>query len=270
MLLCFPSGSFKRQTQYPILSEDGNSLSLTDNYSITSPVTAVTCTKVDAFTLTITDPTAPVPNPSGIVIIPFCTTVFPGDNVCINIDGFDTMNVITGVDVTNKKIKLKTPLLPSGSTFKASIKEYTYNILSTCVEGFYRFKDGEALLVRSAIQSMTVDFSSVIARDLSLAARFTVGDFVSVNKEALNSVYGDLSYLKKVWNVIDIGQFRELLILKILAIADNSGAVKHIQNYENFKKEVINTVMLNDEVTPPVSDIQTDTSRGSYSVRLGA
>ena len=256
MLLCFPSGSFKRQTQYPILSEDGTSLSLTDNYSITSPITAVTATKIDNYTLGVGSD--------------FLATVSAGDNVCINIDGFDTMNVITGVDVTNKKIKIKTPLLPSGSTFKASIKEYTYNILSTCVEGFYRFKDGEALLIRSAIQSMQIDFSSVIARDLSLAARFTVGDFVSVNKEALNSVYGDLSYLKKVWNVIDIGQFRELLILKILAIADNSGAVKHIQNYEMFKKEVINQVMLNDEVTPPTTDIQTDVSRGSYSVRLGA
>ena len=256
MILCFPSGSFKRQTQYPILSEDGTSLTLTDNYSITAPITAVATTKVDSFTVAAGSD--------------FLATISPGDNICINIDGFDTMNVITGVDVTNKKIKLKTPLLPSGLTFKASIKEYTYNILSTCAEGFYRFKDGEALLIRSAIQSMQIDFSSVIARDLSLAARFTVGDFVSVNKEALNSVYGDLSYLKKVWNVIDIGQFRELLILKILAIADNSGAVKHIQNYEMFKKEVINQVMLNDEVTPPTTDIQTDVSRGSYSVRLGA
>lgn len=270
MILCFPGSSFKRQSQYPILSEDGTSLLLTNNYDISTPVAAVTATKIDNFTVSITDPTAPNPNPSGVVITPFCSTVFPGDNICINIDGFDTMNIVTGVDTTNKRIKLKTPLLPSGSTFKASIKEYTYNILSTCAEAFYRFKDGEALLVRSAIQSMQIDYSSVIARDLSLAARFTVGDFVSVNKEALNSVYGDLSYLKKVWNVIDMGQFRELLILKILAIADNSGATKHITNYDNYKKEVINTVMLNDEVSPLTSDIQVAVTRGSYTVRMGA
>ena len=270
MILAYPTSTFKRATQYPILKQDGTSLLLADNYSITAPVTPVTCTKVDNYTLLITDPVAPNPNPSGVVITPFCTTVFAGDNVCVNTDGFDTMNVIIAVDVTNKKIKLKTPLLALGSTFVASIKEYTYNILSTCTEDFYRFKDGEALLVRSALQSMTIDYSSVIARDVSLASKFTVGDFVVVNKEALNSVYGDLSYLKDVWNNIDTGAFRELLILKILAIADNSGATKHIINYENFKKSAINTVKLDDTETIPTSDIKADVKRGSYSYRMGA
>ena len=256
MILSFPGSTFKRNSQYPILSEDGSSLLLANNYSITSPIGAVTATKIDNYTLGVASD--------------FLVTVFPGDNVCINTDGFDTMNIITGIDVTNKRIKIKSPLSPTGSTFKASIKEYTYNILSTATEGFYRFKDGEALLIRSAIQSMQIDFSSVIARDLSLAARFTVGDFVSVNKEALNSVYGDLSYIKQIWNIIDIGQFRELLILKILAIADNSGATKHIQNYENFKKEVINIVMLDDTTTPPTTDIKAEVLRGSFTVRMGS
>lgn len=265
MILCFPNSSFKRKTQYPILKEDGTSLSLTDNYNIDAPLTAVTGTKIDNFTLEITDP-----EPEGEeTIIPFCSVVFAGDNININIDGFDTHNVITAVDVTSNRLKLKSTLLASGSTFLASVKEYTYNILSTCTEGFYRFKDGESLLIRSEIQNMSIDYASVIIRDFSLSSQISVGDFVNLNKEALNSVYADLSYLKDVWNVIDIGQFRELIILKLLAMADHKDSIKHLTNYDNYKNSVINLIKIDTTATPQ-TDIKGSTEGGAWIFKMGA
>lgn len=262
MKLCFPGGSFKRNTQYPILSEDGTALTLTDNYSISSPLTPVTGTKIDNFTLEITDP-------EGEEVTPFCSTVFPGDNININIDGFDTMNVITAVDIENNRVKIKSPLLASGLTFLLSVKEYTYNILSTCKEGFYRFKDGESVLIRSEIQNMTIDYASVITRDFSLSTQISQGDFVNLNREALNSVYADLSYLKDVWNVIDIGQFRELIILKLLAMADHKDSIKHLTNYDNYLKNVINLIKI-DTTTTPQTDIKKSTTEGAWIFGMGA
>lgn len=263
MKLCFPGGSFKRNTQYPILSEDGTALTLTDNYNISTPLTPVTGTKIDNFTLEITDP-------EGEKVVPFCTTVFSGDNININIDGFDTMNVITAVDIENKRIKIKSPLLPSGSTFLLSVKEFRYNILSTCKEGFYRFKDGESVLIRSEIQNMSIDYASVVTRDFSLSTQISQGDFVNLNREALNSVYADLSYLKDVWNIIDIGQFRELIILKLLAMADHKESVKHMTNYDNYLKNVINLIKLDTSTTPPTTDIKKSTEEGAWTFSMGA
>ena len=171
--------------------------------------------------------------------------------------------------LSNNKIKIKSPLLPSGSTFLLSIKEYTYNILSTCVEGFYRFKDGESVLIRSEIQNMSIDYASVITRDFSLSTQISQGDFVNLNKEALNSVYADLSYLKDVWNIIDIGQFRELIILKLLAMADHKESVKHMTNYDNYLKNVINLIKI-DTTTTPQTDIKKSTTEGAWIFGMGA
>jgi len=271
MKLCFPGSSFKRNTQYPILLETGTALTLEDNYNISSPLAAVTGTKIDNFTLEIIDPENNEPLEEGEeLVIPFCTTVFAGDNLNINIDGFDTMNVITAVDVSNKRIKIKSPLLPSGSTFLLSVKEFTYNILSTCKEGFYRFKDGESVLIRSEIQNMSIDYASVITRDFSLSTQISQGDFVNLNREALNSVYADLSYLKDVWNIIDIGQFRELIILKLLAMADHKDSVKHLTNYDNYLKNVINLIKLDTTTSPATSDIKESVEEGAWIFKMGA
>ena len=59
---------------------------------------------------------------------------------------------------------------------------------------------------------------------------FEEADYIAYNEEALDSVYSDLAHISKFWNIIDSSQFRELLIKKILAIAESN----HLENSTKF------------------------------------
>lgn len=253
MILCFPGNTFDYEYNYPLLDENGSALD-TSYYSTTAP-SFTNATKVDRFVLTLTD----------------ITGYESGDQITIRQDGFDTNNVVAMIDKTGKKIRLETPLIDSSSTFSVAKGKYSYLIKNNCPEAFYRFKNGEAILVRSAIQSMSVDYASVITRDVSLSTQLNPGSFKNTNKEAINSVYADLCHLPNVWNVIDLGQFREMIVLKILAIAElgKHDSIKHGVNYESFRTRVINMFMLDDTGSTPTSDIKQNVY-DSYNIGLGA
>lgn len=253
MILVFPGATFDYEHNYPLLDEDGAALS-TDYYSVTSP-TFTAATKSDRFMFTLTD----------------ITGYESGDQITVKQDGFETNNVIAQIDKAGKRIRLETPVFESSSTFLVAKGKYSYLIKNNCPEAFYRFKNGESILVRSAIQTMTIDYASVITRDLSLTTQLTPGTFKNTNKEALNAVYADLCYLPKVWNVIDVGQLRELIVLKILELAERSknDATKHALAYEAFRVRVVSMFMLDDSSSVPTSDIK-KSAYGSYDIGLGA
>jgi hypothetical protein len=250
MILCYPGGSFEYENQFPILSEDGTALSSL-YYSTTAP-SEVEAIKQDRTTL----------------LLASVTGLSSGMQIIVKQDGFITNNVITQVDVTGKRIRIETPLFESGSTFTVAAGKYTYVTQNTIPEGFYRFKNGESILIRQAIQTMTVSYSAVITRDVSLATSINHGTFKNLNAEALNSVYADLCYINNVWNIIDLGQFRELIILKILALAEKE-TIKHAANYENYLKRVENKVALDTTASVPTSDVEQSLS-DSYSLGLGS
>ena len=250
MILCYPGGSFEYEHNYPILSEDGTALSAS-YYGTTAP-TSIEATKIDRVTLTLAS----------------VTGLTSGSQVVIKQDGFETNNVIVQIDTAGKRIRIETPLNDSASTFIVLAGKYTYTTQNTIPEGFYRFKNGESILVRQAIQTMTVSYSAVITRDVSLATAINHGTFKNLNAEALNSVYADLCYLPNVWNVIDLGQFRELIILKILAIAEKE-TIKHAANYENYLKRVENKVTLDTTTSVPTTDVEKNI-QSSYDLGLGS
>ncbi len=253
MILAFPGNTFEYEHNYPLLTESGVMLS-TDYYSVTMPA-FTSATKNDKFMLTLTD----------------IAGYESGDQIVIKQDGFETNNVISQIDKTGKRIRIETPLFDSSSTFSVSKGKYSYLIKNTCPEAFYRFKNGEAILVRSAIQSMNIDYASVITRDLSLSTQLNPGSFKNINKEAINSVYADLCHLPNVWDVLDLGQFRELIVLKLLAIAElgKHESTKHGDAYESFRTRVVNFFMLDASSITPTSDIK-KSSFDSYNIGLGA
>lgn len=258
MILCFPGSSFKYHKDYPLITETGTALTVSGNYAITD-FTAEEATYVDRFTLKIADG----------------TEYTPGDNVIISIDGFEYKNRVAEVDSTNDNIRLtkELPFDKSASDFTVKKDFYLYEIDADCPAGYYRFKNGEVVLIKSEFQSVQIDFASLITRNRNIIGLFEEADFLDFNKEALNSVYGDLSYLKDVWNVLDISQFRELIIKKILVLIELNffkDETRYMEDYDKFLLKVINVVTLKGEVNQtPTSDVENDIKNLSFSVKLG-
>ena len=256
MILCFPGSSFKYAKNYPLLTEAGSLLTVSGNYSVSDFAFKI-ATYVDRFSLEVTE------------------TFEVGDNIVIKIDGFETKNRVAEVDNDNSVIKLskELPFDKSASEYEVKKDFYLYEIDEDCPPGYYRFKNGELVLIRSEFQSLTIDFASLITRNRNIIGLFEEADFYDFNREALNSVYGDLSYLKDVWNVIDISQFRELIIKKILVLIELNyfkDETRYIEDYDKYLKNVINVITLKGEINETLkTDVADDIVNNAFSVRLG-
>ena len=72
---------------------------------------------------------------------------------------------------------------------------------------------------------------------------------------------------------MDISQFRELIIKKILVLIELNffkDETRYMEDYDKFLLKVINVVTLKGEVTQtPTSDIENDIKNLSFSVKLG-
>lgn len=256
MILVYPGSSFKYYKDFPILKETGENLTESGNYAITDFASEIAA-YINRFTLEI------------------YATYEVGDNIRIAVDGFEHKNRVAEVDIENKKIKLskELPFDKELSHFTVKKDFYLYEIDEDCEAGYYRFKNGEVILIRSEFQSIQIDFASLITRNRNILGLFEEADFVDYNREALNSVYGDLSYLKNVWNILDISQFRELIIKKILVLIELNffkDEQKYIEDYDKYLQKVINVVTLKGEVNEtPTSNIGNDIENLSFSVKLG-
>lgn len=261
MIISYPDNSIKTKFNYPLLKEDGTLLS-TSYYSITSMLEEE-CTWVDKMTVEIVvDEEEPVP---------YVFNYESGDNVILVIDGKIQFNRIEEIDPTNYKIKLSKIVsisAPTTLTIKGDYNIYTFD--ETCPEDYYRMKNNELVIVKSTFQNCYIDFSSLVTRNRRVIGLFKECDMRMYNQEALNSVYADLSYLKDVWNIIDAGQFRELIMLKILCIIESNHYPTETSartDYSNFLKIVINIIKV--DQTSNTTDVK-GSINGSWSYRLGS
>ena len=260
MILINQSSTFKYNRSFPLISEDGTLLS-TSYYSITTDSTDYECTWLAKDLIQLT-----IPEDDEEFVIPEFEI---GDNVILIINGVKQSNVIKEVS-TDYKYRFKKIVSIATGTITIRKDYSVYEIGSNCPSGVYRFKNGEICFVNEVFMNMFITLSSLITRNHRVVGLLDEADMIGYNSEALMSIQGDLSYKPESWMLLDVGAFRELLILKILALIETSRYSNETTSrteYSNFLKQVILSVKVS---TPSnTSDVKTS-QNGSWDWRLGS
>lgn len=233
MILINQSSTFKYNRSFPLISEDGTLLS-TSYYSITTDSTDYECTWLAKDLIQLT-----IPEDDEEFVIPEFEI---GDNVILIINGVKQSNVIKEVS-TDYKYRFKKIVSIATGTITIRKDYSVYEIKSDCPESYYRFKNGEVVLVQNRFMNMFISLSTLIFRNHRISGLLDESEIIGINQTALDGVYADLSYLKDVWNILDVGVFKELLTLKCLAIIEQSHySSEKVFNdaYNSFKKECLN------------------------------
>lgn len=261
MILINQDSTFKYNRSFPLISEDGTLLS-TSYYSITTDSTDYECTWLAKDLIQLT-----IPEDDDEFVVPEFEV---GDNIILTINGIEQSNIIKEIDQTNNKYRLKKIVSVVTSTITIRKNYSVYEIKSDCPEAYYRFKNGEVVLVQNRFMNMFISLSTLIFRNHRVGGLLDEAEIVGINQTALDGVYADLSYLKDVWNTLDVGVFKELLTLKCLAIIEQS----HYSNekvfneaYNSFKKESIN--WLKQDIDSTTTDVK-QSVRTSWSWTLGS
>lgn len=171
-----------------------------------------------------------------------------GDEILLAVNGFDEKNVISETDYTNKKYKV-TKIISMVSSTLTVVKNFVTYTPSGLTDGeYYFFGDNEAIFVSNRFASVYIPFKILSLRNQNLTSLLKEYETGAFNLEADNSIWGDLSYIEEPYKIVDIGQYRELKILKILALVESAkfkGETSANTQYDNFLKKVVNNVKVN-------------------------
>lgn len=175
-------------------------------------------------------------------------TVFNlGDEILLTVNGFDEKNIIAETDYVNKKYKTAKIISMVTSTLTVVKNFVTYTPSGLTDGEYYFFKDNEAIFVSNRFASVYIPFKILSLRNQNLTSLLKEYETGAFNLEADSSIYGDLSYIEEPYKIIDVGQYRELKILKILALVESAkfkGETSANTAYDNFLKKVINNVKI--------------------------
>jgi hypothetical protein len=260
MKITSPGKTFKHKEDLPLLYQDFSALELT-HYEVTSYGTFDDVTLIDRFTVGCL-------NAANYAV---------GDEIVVDTDGFISSNRIA--QIGNQKLRLTKEVDFSASDVSIKKDFYLYTIKSTCPQGYYLFSTLELVIIKNVFQQAMITFSSIKARARHLVDSFEEADYPGYNQEALDSVYADLNYITKVWNVIDASQFKELLVKKILALAETSGTTEsRIFNDEYteylgrvvMKLEVKGNLYAESEESAETVEIEPQLNKSSFTFELGA
>lgn len=219
---------FKYNENLPILKEDGSALS-TDYYDIENSAFEDTII-IDRFVLEVDTNEL---------------TYQAGDEIELDIDGFIYKNVILQINPTDKKIKLKEELPFEAVLVQVKRDYFYYNIHSDCPNGFYRFKNFETILIKNEFQAVKINYSELIFANKRLMGIIYPGDLPHLNSGALSAIYAEFSYLGDPWNILDLGQMKQLMLRKILEDCEKSnfsGEFQFSEYYNSLKKEITNHI----------------------------
>lgn len=237
MILVSQDGSFKYHSSFPLLDKNGAAVS-SEKYS-TSTEEFEECNWIDKTTFQLDEESE---------------TVFEvNDEILLKIDGFSEKNIITYVNEDDKKYKVAKVISQNTSALKVKKNFFLYTLISLA-EGYYFFKNNETIAVFNRFASIFIDFNTLVTRNKNILGLFRENDVIGFNKEALNSVFGDLSYLGDPFRLIDIGVFRELMVRKILSLVEmsyfrNDANATFTADYNLFLKNAVNNVKLDKDTS---------------------
>lgn len=176
------------------------------------------------------------------------TTFNLGDEILITVNGFDEKNIIAEADYVNKKYKTAKIISMVTSTLTVVKNFVTYTPSGLTDGEYYFFGDNEVIFVSNRFAGVYIPFKILSLRNNNLTSLLKEYETSALNLEADNSIYGDLSYIEEPYKIVDIGQYRELKILKILALIESAKFKSETSAntaYDNFLKKVINNVKVN-------------------------
>jgi len=184
------------------------------------------------------------------------TSFVKGDSVLIKeTDGILRQNVIE--EVGDDVIKLQERLQSFDSGVTITVKpDFVSITLNMSEEGIYYFTDNEALIISTTYFNIQIPFGAVSNRYANLKQD---SNMPLMNQEAKYSVFADFSFDPLFFRKLDMGQLRELVLLKMLAILEDElpeDFIKHQTNYDNFKQSVVNILAITEEgeIDPNIID----------------
>jgi hypothetical protein len=246
-----------------LLDKTGNAISNT-MYSITQYAYS-DATLIDKYTFQIVEPETPPEE--------YVTPTFDeGDEILLKIDGFTQKNVITqcnvddGIYKCNKIISLATV-----TQLKVKQNYVTFNTTALVDEEYYFNESNEVFYCSKRHASVFIPYSILCLRNSNLTTLLKENETQSYNDEADNSIYGDLSYLGDPFKIVDVGQYRELKIKKILSLIEtakyrDSNNRQYNTEYSEYLKSVTNIVKI-DETTNSIEVKQS--IHGNFDISFG-
>ena len=231
MIITFNNKTFNRYQSDPILDKNGSEVS-SDLYDIERYVPEE-ATWVDKTSFSLDENSE---------------TVFNlGDEILMTVNGFDEKNIISETDYVNKKYKVAKIISMATSTLTVVKNFVTYTPTGLTDGEYYFFGDNEAIFVSNRFASVYIPFKILSLRNQNLLSLLKEYETTAFNLEADNSIYADLSYMTEPYKIVDIGQYRELKILKILALIESAKFKNEISantQYDNYLKKVVNSVKI--------------------------
>lgn len=252
MIITFNNKTFKYPISSPLLNEFGIEIS-SDLYDVEG-YEFEDATWVDKFTFSLDEGST--------------TTFELGDEIVIDVNGFEEKNIIVEINPTDLKYKVAKVISILTSTIQVKKNFALYTPTGLTNDTYYFFNTNESIYISNRFASVMIPYRILSLRNNNLISMLKEYETEAFNNEADNSIYGDLSYLGNPYKIIDIGQYRELKILKILALVESSRYKNEISartDYDNYLKKVVNVVKISDT---GVADVK-KSLYGSWDITFG-
>lgn len=238
------NSTLKYHSPLLLLDKAGNAIS-NELYSI-EQFDFKNATFIDKFTFQVDDSETP---PEGV--IPY--SLQEGDEILLKIDGFTQKNVITQCNNDDKIYKCsKIISLATVTELKVKPNFCVFHFTALTDDEYYFNETNETFYCSKRHASVHIPFAILCLRNANLTTLLKESEVNQYNKEADSSIYADLSYLSNPFSIVDLSQYRELKIRKILALIEtskyrDSNNKTFNDEYNNYLKSVVNVVKIDED-----------------------
>lgn len=244
MRIIAPNSTMKYPFPYPILDKNGSAIS--SSFYTVEQFSFVDVTWIDKFTFQVDTPEPVEPAPITPDVI---QTFDEGDEIIIEIAGFNTKNIITQCNTDDGIYRCQKVISSLTADLKVKRNFCIFHFTNLTENEYYFNKSNETFYCSTRYASVYIPFSILCLRNANLITLLKENETEAYNLEADNSLYSDLSYLSDPFKIVDLGVYRELKIKKILSLIElskfkDSNNQVYTNDYINSLKSAINNVKI--------------------------
>lgn len=199
------------------------------------------------------------------------TTFDEGDEIVFEIDGFKTKNIISQVNIEDGIYRCNKVISPASTTLKVKKNFCIFHFSNMTEDEYYFNKSNETFYCSSRYSSVFIPYNILVLRNANLSTLLKENETEGYNLEADNSLYSDMSYMGDPYKIVDLSQYRELKIKKILSLIElskykDSANQVFTNDYIQSLKSVVNNVKIDDKGSIDVKK----SLYSSWSISYGA